>query len=56
MHALARRLARTSREVLAALASLGIEVRSAQSSVDKKVAEQVAATFIRTACRERPHA
>ncbi|MHA6621355.1 translation initiation factor IF-2 N-terminal domain-containing protein [Pseudonocardia sp. DLS-67] len=45
VHALARRLARTSREVLAALASLGVEVRSAQSSVDKKVAEQVAATL-----------
>jgi ribonuclease E len=43
VHALARRLARTSREVLAALASLGVEVRSAQSSVEKKVAEQVAA-------------
>ncbi|OLT06958.1 hypothetical protein BJF90_15360 [Pseudonocardia sp. CNS-004] len=45
VHALARRLARTSREVLAALASLGVEVRSAQSSVDRKVAEQVAATL-----------
>jgi len=43
VHALARRLARTSREVLAALASLGVEVRSAQSSVEKNVAEQVAA-------------
>ena len=43
VHALARRLARTSREVLAALASLGVEVRSAQSSVERKVAEQVAA-------------
>ena len=45
VHALARRLARTSREVLAALASLGVEVRSAQSSVEKKVAEQVAASL-----------
>ncbi|TQM38097.1 translation initiation factor IF-2 N-terminal domain-containing protein [Pseudonocardia cypriaca] len=43
VHALARRLARTSREVLAALASLGVDVRSAQSSVEKNVAEQVAA-------------
>ncbi|TQM09554.1 translation initiation factor IF-2 N-terminal domain-containing protein [Pseudonocardia kunmingensis] len=42
VHALAKRLARTSREVLAALAALGIEVRSAQSSVERKVAEQVA--------------
>jgi ribonuclease E len=45
VHALARRLARTSREVLAALAGLGIEVRSAQSSVERKVAEQVAAAL-----------
>jgi len=39
VHALARRLARTSREVLAALASLGVEVRSAQSSVERTVAD-----------------
>ncbi|OZM79210.1 translation initiation factor IF-2 N-terminal domain-containing protein [Pseudonocardia sp. MH-G8] len=45
VHALAKRLARTSREVLAALATLGVEVRSAQSSVERKVAEQVAAAL-----------
>ena len=43
VHALAKRLARTSREILAALSALGMEVRSAQSSIDKKTAEQVAA-------------
>jgi ribonuclease E len=45
VHALAKLLVRTSREVLAALADLGVEVRSAQSSIDRKVAEQVAAAL-----------
>jgi ribonuclease E len=42
VHALAKLLGRTSREVLATLAELGIPVSSAQSSVDRKAAEQVA--------------
>jgi ribonuclease E len=46
VHALARLLGRTSREVLAALAGLGIEVRSAQSSVDRKAAEQVVTALV----------
>src|SRR4051812_49730615 len=41
-HALAKLLGRTSREVLATLAELGTPVSSAQSSVDRKAAEQVA--------------
>jgi ribonuclease E len=41
VHALARLLGRTSREVLAVLADIGVEVRSAQSSIDRKAAEQV---------------
>ena len=41
VHALAKLIARTSREIIAALADLGHEVRSAQSSIDRKTAEQV---------------
>ncbi|MFD1530441.1 translation initiation factor IF-2 N-terminal domain-containing protein [Pseudonocardia aurantiaca] len=41
VHALAKLLSRTSREILAALAGLGLDVRSAQSSIDRKAAEQV---------------
>jgi len=41
VHALAKMLVRTSREVLAALADLGVEARSAQSSIDRRAAEQV---------------
>jgi ribonuclease E len=41
VHALAKVLGRTSREVLAVLADLGEAGRSAQSSIDRKVAEQV---------------
>jgi len=46
VHALARLLALPSREVLAALANLGIEVRSAQSSIDRKTAEQVVSALL----------
>ncbi len=45
VHALARLIGRTSREVMAALAELGVEVRSAQSSVDRTAAEQVVAAL-----------
>ncbi|MCO1656576.1 translation initiation factor IF-2 N-terminal domain-containing protein [Pseudonocardia humida] len=45
VHALARAISRTSREVLAALADLGVEVRSAQSSVDRAAAERVIAAL-----------
>jgi len=41
VHTLAKLLVRTSREVLAALADLGVEARGAQSSIDRKTAEQV---------------
>ncbi|HEX8518419.1 MAG TPA: translation initiation factor IF-2 N-terminal domain-containing protein, partial [Pseudonocardia sp.] len=41
VHALAKLVGRTSREVLAVLADLGVAVKSAQSSVDRKAAEQV---------------
>ncbi|MFC5996823.1 translation initiation factor IF-2 N-terminal domain-containing protein [Pseudonocardia hispaniensis] len=43
VHALARLIGRTSREVLAILNEQGIEVRSAQSSVGRSVAEQILA-------------
>ncbi|MCX6465203.1 MAG: translation initiation factor IF-2 N-terminal domain-containing protein, partial [Pseudonocardiales bacterium] len=45
VHALAKLLGRASREVLAALADLGVEVRSAQSSLDRVTAEKVAAAL-----------
>src|SRR5689334_10295327 len=41
VHALAKLIGRTSREVIAALAEIGVEARSAQSGVDRKDAEQV---------------
>ncbi|MEE4022672.1 translation initiation factor IF-2 N-terminal domain-containing protein [Gordonia sp. PKS22-38] len=43
VHALARTLGLTSRQVLAHLADLGIETRSPQSSIDRETAEAVAA-------------
>ncbi len=46
VHALAKLLGRTSREVLATLAELGVPARSVQSSVDRKAAEQVAAALV----------
>jgi ribonuclease E len=45
IHALARLIGRTSREILNALANLGVEARSAQSSIDRKDAEQVITTL-----------
>ncbi|HEX5810467.1 MAG TPA: translation initiation factor IF-2 N-terminal domain-containing protein, partial [Pseudonocardia sp.] len=46
VHALAKLLGRTSREVMAALLDLGFAARSVQSSVDRKTAEQVAVVFV----------
>ncbi len=46
VHALAKLIGRTSREVLAALAELSVEAKSAQSSVDRKAAEQVVAALV----------
>ncbi|MCF3937723.1 translation initiation factor IF-2 N-terminal domain-containing protein [Gordonia tangerina] len=43
VHALARALGMTSREVLAHLAEIGIETRSPQSSIDRETAQTVAA-------------
>ncbi|MEV6604769.1 translation initiation factor IF-2 N-terminal domain-containing protein [Kutzneria sp. NPDC051319] len=48
VHALAKELGTSSREVLAALADLGEVVRSPQSSVSREVAEQVARTLLTT--------
>ncbi|MFC0547648.1 translation initiation factor IF-2 N-terminal domain-containing protein [Kutzneria chonburiensis] len=48
VHALAKELGSSSREVLAALADLGEVVRSPQSSVSREVAEQVARTLLAT--------
>jgi ribonuclease E len=48
VHALAKLLERTSREVVAALAELGVEVRSAQSSIERDVAQQVVAALAPT--------
>ncbi|MGL4305650.1 MAG: translation initiation factor IF-2 N-terminal domain-containing protein, partial [Mycobacteriaceae bacterium] len=45
VHALAKTLGVTSKQVLAALAELGENVRSAQSSIDKSAAEQVFAAL-----------
>jgi ribonuclease E len=46
VHALAKLLGLTSREVLAALGGLGIEVKGAQSSIDRKMAEQVVTALV----------
>src|SRR5206468_4155112 len=46
VHALAKALGTSSREVLAALADLGEVVRSPQSSVSREVAEQLATTLL----------
>ncbi len=46
VHALARLIGRTSREVIAALGGLGVEVRGAQSSIDRKAAEQVVTALV----------
>ena len=46
VHALAKLLGRTSREVMAALLELGFAARSVQSSVDRKTAEQVAVVLV----------
>ncbi|MGH3568226.1 MAG: translation initiation factor IF-2 N-terminal domain-containing protein [Pseudonocardia sp.] len=46
VHVLARLLALPSRDVLAALADLGVEGRSAQSSIDRKTAELVVSALL----------
>ncbi len=46
VHALAKLLGRTSREVMAALLDLGFAARSVQSSVNRKTAEQVAVVLV----------
>src|SRR6476659_1045404 len=46
VHALAKLLGRTSREVMAALLDLGFAARSVQSSIDRKTAEQVAVVLV----------
>src|SRR3954451_2744896 len=46
VHALAKLIGVTSREVLAALDGLGHEARSAQSSIERKVVEQIIVAFV----------
>ena len=46
VHALAKLIGRTSKEVLATLADLGVEIRSAQSSVDRALAERVVTALL----------
>ncbi|MGI5131697.1 translation initiation factor IF-2 N-terminal domain-containing protein [Pseudonocardia sp. CA-107938] len=46
VHALAKLIGRTSRELLATLADLGVEAKSAQSSVDRKAAEQAIVALV----------
>jgi ribonuclease E len=46
VHALAKLLGRSSREIIAALGGLGVEIKSAQSSIDRKVAEQVVTALV----------
>jgi ribonuclease E len=46
VHALAKLIGRTSREILAALTGLGHEARSAQSSIDRKVVEQIITALV----------
>ena len=46
VHALAKLLGVTSREVLAALSGLGHEARSAQSSIERKVVEQIIGALV----------
>ncbi|MEU7817978.1 translation initiation factor IF-2 N-terminal domain-containing protein [Pseudonocardia sp. NPDC049154] len=46
VHALARLIGRTSKEVLAALAELGNAARSAQAGIDRKTAEQVVTALL----------
>src|SRR3954454_19173645 len=41
VHALAKLLGSSSKDVLTALAAIGVEARTAQSSIDRKAAEQV---------------
>src|SRR5689334_25211499 len=46
VHALAKLIGVTSREVLAALTGLGHEARSAQSSIERKVVEQIIGALV----------
>ncbi|MFB9740949.1 translation initiation factor IF-2 N-terminal domain-containing protein, partial [Pseudonocardia sulfidoxydans] len=46
VHALAKLIGRTSREVLATLSELGAEVRSPQSSVERALAERVVTALL----------
>ena len=46
VHALAKLLGVTSREILAALSGLGHEARSVQSSIERKVVEQIIGALV----------
>src|SRR5690349_2378172 len=46
VHALAKLIGVTSREVLAALSGLGHEARSVQSSIERKVVEQIIGALV----------
>ncbi|SHL39017.1 ribonuclease E [Pseudonocardia thermophila] len=56
VHALAKLIGRTSREVLTALADLGIEAKSPQSGIDRKTAEQVIGALLPAAEDAEPAA
>ena len=46
VHALAKLIGVTSREILAALSGLGHEARSVQSSIERKVVEQIIGALV----------
>src|SRR5690242_11392413 len=55
VHALAKLIGVTSREVLAALSGLGHEARSPQSSIERKVVEQIIGALLPGAADGAPH-
>src|SRR5215212_2250613 len=46
VHALAKLIGVTSREILAALSGLGHEARSVQSSIERKIVEQIIGALV----------
>src|SRR6201999_4357505 len=56
VHALAKLIGVTSREVLAALSGLGHDARSVQSSIERKVVEQIIGALVPGAVVDDPGA
>src|SRR6476661_4970438 len=54
VHALAKLIGVTSREVLAALSGLGHEARSVQSSIERKIVEQIIGALVPGAVADDP--